>query len=171
MKTPEEIREEKARLRAELEETQAAYHALLAEVSMDDLERPTANPTWNVRQMLFHIIVALRFLPQDIRMLRSGHFIAPPPALFDHVNDWYTRWHSRMHTPASLADTYDREHQKLLALLAEISDEDWEKRAVFPDIDPHLSGEQAIPDLFHYISVHFKDHAQQIREALAAGDA
>ena len=34
-------------IRAELEKTRAAFHALLAQIPGDDWERPTSNPVWN----------------------------------------------------------------------------------------------------------------------------
>jgi hypothetical protein len=35
------------------------------------MERSTRNPTWNVRQMLYHIITAVEMLPQDVKLIRN----------------------------------------------------------------------------------------------------
>lgn len=46
-------------IRAELEQTRAAFQALLARVPDDAWEHPTSNPAWNNRQLLYHIVMAV----------------------------------------------------------------------------------------------------------------
>lgn len=154
-------------LRRELEDTRSAYHALLAEIPDGAWERPSANPAWTVRQMMFHITLALRFLPADIAALRRGFTPTVPPGLFNRINEWYTRFAGSRQTRRSLAAEYDRRHQRLLTLLDSIEPHEWSLSARYPDINRNLQGTQTIAAMFHYIAVHFAEHAADIRPALA----
>lgn len=157
----------KETLRQELEATRTAYHQLLVDIPNDLWEHPTVNPSWNVRQVLFHIIVAHRFLPQDIKLLRSGRMFTPPKRLFDRLNDWYTRGSARNQNQQTLAVKFDTAHNRVLRLLETIHGEEWEISGVYPDINENLAGERTIADMFHYLTVHFWEHEAEIKQALS----
>ena len=153
-------------IRQELEATRAAYHQLLLEIPDDAWELPTSNPKWNVRQVAYHIIIAVRFLPQDLKMLRHGRMVTPPEKLFNTLNDWYTRWSARNHNRRMLAAAYDKEHARILKILDTIREDEWQISAIYPDINENLSGKQSIADMFHYLTVHYWEHQAEIREAM-----
>lgn len=158
------------RLRGELQATRRAYHELLAEIPDAAWDRPTANPAWTVRQMMFHITLALRFLPADVALMRRGRMPAVPAWLFNGVNEWYTRFMGSRQTRASLAAEYDKRHAAVVSLLESIEPQEWTLTGEYPDINRNLEGTRSMADMFHYISVHFEEHAADIRPALESGD-
>lgn len=153
-------------IRQELETTRAAYHYLLSDIPDDAWELPTANPSWNVRQVLFHITIAYKFLPQDLKILRRNRMIAPPKWLFDRLNDWYTRWAARGQNRHTLAAEFDKVHHNILRILGTIQADEWERSGLYPNINENLAGQQTIADMFHYLTVHFWEHEAEIREAM-----
>ncbi|MCB8967494.1 MAG: nitroreductase family deazaflavin-dependent oxidoreductase [Ardenticatenaceae bacterium] len=155
-------------LHQELEETRAAYHALLAEIPDDAWERPSANPAWNIREMMTHIILAPKMLPLDIKMIRQKRWVTPPAALFNWLNVPYTRFVARGQTRQSLAEQYDAAHTAVLALLDSIREDEWELAEPYPNINENLSGSQSIADMFHYLTLHFHEHVADVRQGLAA---
>lgn len=158
---------QQARIREALEEGRDQYHALLARVPDNAWERPTGNPAWNVRQLLYHMTTGLRFLPMDVRMILRGSNPTVPPWLFNTANKWYNRWAARSHTRESLAAEYDRQHQKVLDLLVTLSDEDLEKAGTYPDIGGSLTGgRRTIADIFLYVAQHVDEHLEDLLQAL-----
>ena len=156
-------------LREELEATRQAYHELLASIPDDAWNRPTANPKWNVRQMMFHITMAPRFLPADIAMLRRGRTPTVPSWLFNLVNEALTGFAGKRQTRASLAAEYDKRHAIVMKLLDAIRPHEWSLSAKYPNINRNLRGTQSIASMFHYLTVHFEEHAADVRRALRAG--
>ncbi|MCA9973495.1 MAG: DinB family protein, partial [Anaerolineales bacterium] len=157
-------------LRAALEATRLAYHALLAEIPPTAWERPTANPAWNVRQVLTHMLIAPENLPLDVRFIRAGRTLKPPMWLFNSLNRLYTRRRARGQTAASLAQQYDAAHARVVALLDTIGADEWALTGDYPDVNANLAaGEHTLEDMFHYLSRHFAEHAAEIRQAVAQG--
>jgi len=162
--TPDPIREA---LRAELEATRAAYHALVRSITPEDWEKPTSNPAWYVGELLYHLSMAPRFTPEDIAVIRRlGRVPLPPERLFHRFNEWSTRRGARRAGLAGLGAAYDRAHARLLRVLDRIRPDEWQKGAEYPGWDPMLSGFVTIEDLFHYTTRHFHAHAAEIRAAL-----
>jgi len=154
-------------LRAELESTQEAYHQLLADVPDNAWELPTSNPAWNVRQLLNHIIMAHKYLPQDIKMIRSGRMMAPPAWLFNWLNIYITRWQAHGQDRDGLIAKYDAAHDTIIALLETIQPNEWELQGPYPAINNNLGGNQTIADMFHYLTIHFHEHAMDVSAAIA----
>lgn len=154
-------------LRRELEATRLAYHELLADIPEAAWDRPTANPAWTVRQMMFHMTLALRFLPADIALMRGGRVPPIPTWLFNRANEWFTRLAAKRQTRASLAAEYDKRHESIMALLQTIEPHEWTVAVQYPDINRNLQGMRTIADMFRYITVHFNEHAADVRPALA----
>lgn len=158
---------EKQQIRAALETTQAAYHQLLAEIPDSAWEAPTANPEWNVRQMAWHITMAVDNLPKDIRLIRKGMMFAPPARLLNWLNIYYTRWGSRKATKVSVAERYDAAHARVIEVLDDLSAEELQMTGQYPDINDNLpGGRHSIADMFQYLVVHFAEHEADIRAGL-----
>ncbi len=159
-------------LRAEIEATRDDFHRLLNEIPDDALRRPSDNPAWTIGQVLYHMSLAPRFLPADVRMIAGRSRLARlvprliPKGLFDWLNAAYTRLAARRLTRQRLRAAYDRAHAETLRALDAATDEDFTRSARYPDWDPLLTGEVSLIDLFGYVRRHFDSHAAQIRRAL-----
>ena len=154
-------------LRTELETTRQAYHQLLADVPDAAWELPTSNPAWNVRQLLSHIIMAYKYMPADIKIIRAGRMIAPPARLFNWLNIYATRWQARGQDRDGLAAKYDAAHDTVVALLETIQPDEWELTGPYPAINDNLSGKQTIADMFHYLTIHFHEHEADVCAVIA----
>ncbi len=158
-------------LAQELEATRAAFHQLLQSIPAGRFNAPTPNPAWNVGQMLFHMSVALKFLPADVALIRRSRQLPRffPAFLFHWLNKQYTRWGGRRPTHAYLAAQYDKAHALTLAALRRVAADEWQKGMSYPGWDPMLSGFVSLETLFHYPARHFQAHAAEIEEAVTGG--
>lgn len=160
----------KDELRAEMIETQAAYHRLLAEIPDEALSLPSDNPAWTVGEVLFHMSLAPRFMVTDLKAIISRPFLAKvllalvPGALFHRFNERYTRYGTQGRDRNFLAAQYDRAHARALRALDAVEEADFQKSVQYPGYDPLLSGTVTVEGLFRYIKLHFEAHAEQIRE-------
>ena len=154
-------------IRAELAATRLAFHNLLDQIPDDAWEAPTDNPHWNVRELLFHVILAPELMLQDVKLIRRGmRFV--PPGLFDIVNLYYTRWRARGATRQSIAQRYDLAHQNVLALLDRLSPADLQLAAAYPALNRHMpGGRTTIADLYRYVTLHFAEHAVDVLRGVA----
>lgn len=156
-----------ASIRAELESTRKAFHRLLDQLSDHDLEVQSLNPDWTVGEVLYHMSLAPRNLPNDLALIRRLKRLPRIPAgPFNWLNRRLTRFGARDATKESLAEGYDWAHQKTLRALESIQDDEWQRGVDYPDWDPMLSGYVTVERLFHYISLHFESHARDILGAL-----
>ncbi|NUM44050.1 MAG: nitroreductase family deazaflavin-dependent oxidoreductase [Anaerolineales bacterium] len=158
----------KDQLRAELEETRQAYHALLAEVTENDWDLPSANPAWTLGEMLYHITVATQNIPLDVALVRRTPWLPNPPiGLLHMLNGPLTRYGANQHPRAALAEKFDRDHAALLALLETVREDEWAKGRTYHAYDPpHLKGFVTVATLFHYQKYHFEQHAKDIHATL-----
>ena len=155
-------------IRQELEATRQAYHALLESLAEEDWKKPSGNPAWTVGQLMVHMTFAPRMLPADVGMIRSGGWMPKLPAfLFNWANVLMTRWAARNQSAQSVGALYDAAHDRVLALLDTIQDDEWSLGREYPDWDPMLSGTVTIERLFRYLNDHFEVHAEQVRQGLA----
>jgi hypothetical protein len=154
-------------IRADLEATRDAYHALLNSLSDEDWHKPSGNPAWTVGQVVYHMTMAPRMLPSDVRMIRRGRRAPGLPAfIFNFLNVLVTRWGARKHTRQTVGAAYDAAHAAALAAFETIQDHEWSKGVEYPDWDPMLSGFVTIERLFRYLPLHFEVHAGQVQQAL-----
>jgi hypothetical protein len=159
------LREE---IRAELEATRQAYHALLDSLSDEDWKRASGNPAWTVGQLMVHMTFAPRMLPADVGLIRRGGWMPNLPAfLFNWSNVLMTRWSARKETIHTVGALYDAAHGNALGALETIQDEEWALGREYPDWDPLLSGYVTLERLFRYLAIHFEVHEEQVRQGLA----
>ena len=165
---PEQIRQ---RLRSELDTTRQEFHQLLNEIAEEDLDQPSLNPTWTIREVLYHMSLAPRNLPSDVRLIRHLKWVPRIPAgPFNRLNAYLTQRGARKTTKNSLAEKYDQAHARTLGALETIADEEWAFGVNYPDWDPMLSEPVTLERLFQYISLHFNAHAQEIKAVLGASE-
>jgi hypothetical protein len=162
----------KEELRAEMIETQAAFHRLLAEIPDEALSLSSDNPAWTIGEVLFHMSLAPRFMVTDLKAIISQPLLAKilrvlvPESLFHRLNERYTRSGARRRNRKFLAEQYDRAHARALRALEALEEADFQKSVQYPGYDPLLAGTVTVERLFRYIKLHFEAHAEQIRERL-----
>jgi hypothetical protein len=165
---PAEAGSPREEIREELEATRRAYHALLDSLAEGDWSKPSGNPAWTVGQVMVHMTFAPRMLPADVGMIRSGGWMPKLPAfLFNWANVLMTLWAARKQSAQSVGALYDAAHNRAMALLETIQDNEWSLGREYPDWDPMLSGTVTIERLFRYLADHFEVHAEQVRQGLA----
>lgn len=161
----------------EMEKTLEAYRSLLKVIPPEALDMPTANPAWNVREVLYHMSLAPRFMLTDVRIITAytrqhrwlyrAMELLVPKSLFDWLNQSYTRLGARNASLHSLAREYERAHQLAIRALAEVADDQFGTSLQYPDWDPILSGAVTVERLFHYVKDHYEAHAAELREIAA----
>jgi uncharacterized protein (TIGR03083 family) len=147
-------------LRTELEESRTKYHELANSLSDEDWETKSANPSWNVRQLMWHLAWAGGFTAQGVESCRKGKGSNPPDWIADFANTWITRIGSRSATQQSVRDKYDGAHEKVMEALAGVKDDEWQKGArVF-------NRDMTIEKTFRNHIEHFKEHEADIKKGL-----
>jgi uncharacterized damage-inducible protein DinB len=156
-------------LRAELETTRRAFHALLASLMPQDWERPSHNPVWTIGEVLWHITSYLFVIPQQLIWLQTNTFPDPFSESADELNagnEQQAREDARGQTLSSIAQTYEAGHAATLAALDSVGDDEWQLGVRLPDMGPTFTGEyRTIEALFRYHGRHFAEHAAQIPTA------
>ncbi|HEV8573350.1 MAG TPA: DinB family protein [Dehalococcoidia bacterium] len=147
-------------IRADLESTRSQYHELLSSLSDEDWNKKSANPSWNVRQLMWHLAWAGGFTPQGVESCRKGKGFNPPNWIADRVNTLWTRTGARGATRQSVGEKYDAEHEKVLASLDTVRDDEWQKSARVFGRD--LTIEKTFRDMME----HFKEHEADIKKGL-----
>jgi len=162
----------KDELRAEMIETRAAYHRLLAEIPDKAFSQPSDNPAWTIGEVLFHMSLAPRFMVTDLKVIISRPWLAKvfmtlvPEALFHRINQRFTRYGARNLNRGFLAEQYDMAHARALTSLEALQETDFQRSLNYPGYDPMLEGVVTVERLYRYIKLHFEAHAGQIRERL-----
>lgn len=147
-------------IRADLEATRTQYHELRNSLSESDWKQKSGNPAWNVRQLMWHLAWAGGFTADGVESCRKGKGWNPPNAIADMANTWITRIGSRGATKQSVGEKYDEAHQKVLASLDSVQDDEWQKSArVF-------NREMTIEKTFRDHVDHFKEHDADIKKGL-----
>ena len=85
----------KAALTAGLEETRRHYHELLDSLSEEDWKRKSANASWTVGQLMWHLGRGMEFFSQNVEMCRKGKAPNPPAWIVNPANVFITRIGSR----------------------------------------------------------------------------
>jgi hypothetical protein len=152
-------------LAQEMEQTRAAYAELLSRIPPHALDFPTANPAWGVREVLYHMSIAPRFMIADVKMIARHRWLAlvvfflVPRRLFDWLNKTGTRRGARNATHADLLREYERGHRSAMNALALVSEAQLADSVRYPSWEPYLSGDVTLERLFHYVEHHFESHA------------
>ena len=153
-------------LRAELEATRQAFHALLAALAPADWDRLSLNPRWTIGEVLWHITLYLEIIPQQLVWLQTHSFPDPFNGSADELNEGnveQTRAGAQEQTFASIGQAYEAGHAATLAALGTVRDHEWSIGVRMPDMGPTFTGEfRTIEALFRYHARHFAEHAAQI---------
>jgi hypothetical protein len=151
---------DRAALRAQLEETRLAYHALV-ELSDEEWDSKQTATAWTVRELLSHMVDELALTSDAIDHVRQGKpFLKLPPVLnwLRHPsNFWLSKWKARGQTRQTVLARYDAAHQELLNKLERIRDDEWSRGA------PCFSGYMTVLDLCVLPTRHREEHVAQLR--------
>lgn len=147
-------------IRAELESTRAAFHALLDSLSEADWKKKSANPAWSAGTLMWHLGRGMEFFTQAIEFCRKGKGPNPPAFIIGPGNMLQTRLGSRGATPQSAREKYDAGHVKLLSSLDSIRDDEWSKGARI------YQNDYTIASIFPEAAEHFHEHEADILTGL-----
>ena len=82
--------------------------------------------------------------------------------LIQKTNEILLRTRGHRITRWLIAEEYDITSTLVLELLDTVSDNDFGKTLTIPEMDPLLSGQVTIEDIFHYVKKHFHAYRGQI---------
>lgn len=155
-------------IRAEMEASRQAFHALLNEIPAADWRRNSVATAFTVAELFEHIVHGIELIPDEIEAIRKGkNYLNFPTWLTSRVNLFMTRRAARKATPQSIARRYDAAHAEALRLLEKVRDDEWHKGA-------HFFGEGYWTMEFVFrgnVTLHFEEHAAQIRESLTVAQS
>jgi uncharacterized protein (TIGR03083 family) len=147
-------------IRAELEDTRSRYSELLDSLSEEDWKRKSGNPAWTVGQLMWHLGRGMEFFSETVDYCRRGKAPNPPGFLIDIGNTILTRFGSRGATRESVGAKYDAAHEKLVALLDGVRDDEWHKGVTA------YGRLHTIESVFRSVTEHFEEHEADIRKGL-----
>jgi hypothetical protein len=147
-------------IRAELEETRTKYHELLDSLSDEDWKKKSANQAWSVGQLMWHLGRGMEFFSETVGYCRRGKAPNPPAFLINTGNVLLTRFGSRGATKQSVAEKYDAAHEKLVAMLDGVQDDEWQKGVTA------YGTSHTIESTFRSPREHFEEHAADIKKGL-----
>jgi hypothetical protein len=165
----------KAAVKAELESTRAAFHALLDSLTEGDLRKQSLNPGWTNGEILAHMLFGFIILNVLMPMARlwgqlprssSRPFAGLLNAITKPFN-WFNALGARMQamvfTYRRLGKLYDRVHSSLIKKVDSIKDNEWQRGMYYPTRwDPNFSEFMTLEKLLHYPVLHFNYHLDQI---------
>jgi hypothetical protein len=165
----------KQAIRAELESTRLAFHALLDSLAGDDLRRQSLNPGWTngeiLAHMLFGFIILNALMPMARLWGRLPKSSSKPFAWllnaitgpFNWVNALGARGQGRVFTYGRIGGLYDHVHFSLLKQVASIQDGEWGRGMYYPTKwDSNFDEFMTLEKLFHYPVLHFNFHLGHI---------
>lgn len=149
-------------LRAQLEETRAAYHRLMESLTDADWQR-TAFPTaWTVGEVMNHLADTLADKPAAIAAVRSGkqNYMNLPSFLSwlaPRINYLLVKKSARGKSRQAVLAHYNQAHAALLATIDGIQDSEWQLGAFC-----YGEGYKTVLDLCYMPVSHLHEHAAQI---------
>ncbi|HEX4203380.1 MAG TPA: DinB family protein [Ktedonobacteraceae bacterium] len=148
-------------LRAQLEETRTAYHALMESLTDADWNQKTRSTAWTVGEVMTHLADTLADKPAAIASVRRGkNFLNLPPALHwltPRIGYLMVKQSARRQTRQTILARYDQAYSALLATFDGIKDQEWKLGAFC-----YGEGYKTILEVCQMVVSHFQEHAAQI---------
>lgn len=165
----------KEAIRAELEETREAFHALSRSLSAVDRKQQSKNPAWTNGEVLFHITLAFILLPALMWLVRFfgrlpktsskpfAMLLSLSTPIFNRLNALGPHIGGRIYHGDRLDRKYDRVHAHIVRLLDAIPDGEMRRGMYYPDKwDGLFHSYMTLADLFLYPTIHFRFHRDQL---------
>jgi hypothetical protein len=162
-------------VRAELQASHAAFHALLRSLSEADARRPSLNPGWNNGEILAHMIfgymIVEALLPAERfwRRLPPGasrgfaRLLNAATGPFNWFNALGARLQGRIFTLDRAGAILDRYYSALLRQLDSIRPKEWQRGMYYPQRwDPNFDEFMTLEKVLRYPARHFDFHLHQI---------
>lgn len=150
-------------IRAELEETRQAFHALLESLTDAESRRKSGNRAWTVRQLMWHLASNVGLTAGGVEMAKRGRNFNPPKWIGDRINVYTTKWGARRATKESTAEAYDDGHAKLIEALDAVEPDEWGKGSRI------FGNYTTVEGHFHSVASHFKEHSVDIEKIRRSG--
>jgi hypothetical protein len=154
---------DRATIRGELERTGEAYRELIGQIPNGRWGEASNNRAFTCGQLAWHMAAGLDFSAGLIEAARKGKQQNVPSFLMPlgfKINEWRIRRGSRNATRDSVLADYEREQQRLLRLVDELSD------AEFGIVKTNFGTTQSVREMFNVPAEHFGEHAPEIRAVL-----
>jgi hypothetical protein len=159
--TPITTLSDRTALRAQLEETRTAYHALMESLSDADWYQKTHSTAWTVGEMMTHLADTLADKPAAIASMRRGkNYLNFPPSLrwlAMRIGYMQVKKSARGQTRQTILARYDQACSALLATLDGLNDQEWELGAFC-----YGEGYKTVLGVCQMVVSHFQEHAAQI---------
>jgi hypothetical protein len=148
-------------LRAQLDETRAAYHALMESLTEADWHRKTATTAWTVGEVMTHLADTLAAKPETIAHIRKGknHLNLPPGLrwLAPGIGYLLVKYSARRKSRHTILARYDQAYSALMTAIDGIQDQEWNLGAYC-----YGEGYKTMFEVCQMVVSHFQEHAAQI---------
>lgn len=156
---------EKQSIRAALEQVYQENRALIAGLTEADMERPTPNPKWKVRQLAAHIAEDPAGALYVGKLLARGKNAKAPDFIVNLFNWWGLRKYKKV-SAADLVAVLDRRQQDLLTWFDSVPE-----AALGNGGEVSQVGTVTVGEFLTRNGEHSREHAADIRSALAGSAA
>jgi hypothetical protein len=155
-------------LRSEIELIREKFHRFLVTIPDEVLRLPSKDPAWTNGELLYLMSTSPRIIKSFLKKytLENNRFQYVSKAitgpLIQKTNEILIRSRGHKLSRWSIAEEYDNTIALVLELLDALSDDDFGKTLTIPDLDPLLSGQVTVENIFHYVKNHFYAYRGQI---------
>jgi hypothetical protein len=155
-------------LRSEIEITREKFHRFLVTIPDDSLRLPSKDPAWTNGELLYLMSTSPRIIKSLLRKYTSEntrfHYVSKivTGPLIQKTNELLIRTRGHKITRWLIAEEYDSTRALILELLDAVADDDFGKTLTIPELDPLLSRQITVENIFHYAKNHFYAYRSQL---------
>lgn len=143
------------------EDNRRMFLEMAARLTDADLSKPSANEEWTIGELMFHIVISLEYVAEEVEAACKGKNVSPmPKAVYDRLNVMLMRQQAKSQNLASILEKYDAAFDAAVKLLDEIGPDDWRKSTKF------FYWEGDVIELFRRQRQHHMEHFAQIQQVL-----
>ena len=144
----------RAQIASDLDRWRAAFGRLVEGIEPGAWEASSGNAGWNVRQVVGHLAAQPDATVRLVGVARNGQTMLKgvPHRLLDLVSLWLVRATTRGLTPDGALARYEAGHRRLVALLADVGDDEFGTTGVA--FGQELTVAAAFRELGHQVDAH-----------------